>query len=110
MSGTCRVVLHPLVDRPLASVAATFRRDPRGAKGCVKEGDKGLDSGVVASSVVSNAVGAWDEVPVTRADKGVAYWWPKGWVTVAQAEQRVMLPTPCVGGRSRRSRVRATGK
>ena len=79
------MVLHPLVDRPLASVAATFRRDPRGAKGCVKEGDTGLDSGVVASSVVSNAVGAWDEVPVTRADKGVAYWWPKGWVTVAQA-------------------------
>ena len=53
-------------------MAATFSRDPRGTKGCVEEGDKGLDSGVVASSVESNAVGAWDEVPVTRADKGVA--------------------------------------
>ena len=66
------MTLHPLVDRALASVAATFSRDPRGTKGCVEEGDKGLDSGVVASSVESNAVGAWDEVPVTRADKGVA--------------------------------------
>ena len=44
-----------------------------------------MDGGVVASRVESHAVGAWDEVPVTRADKGVAYWWPKGWVTVAQA-------------------------
>ena len=53
------VTLHPhLVDRaalPLASVAAAFRRDSRGAQGCVKEGDKGLDSGVVASRVESNA-------------------------------------------------------
>jgi hypothetical protein len=29
---------------------------------------------------------------------------------VAQAVQRVMLPSPCVGGESRRSRARATGK
>ena len=51
------VTLHPhLVDRAaLASVAAAFRRDSRGAQGCVKEGDKGLDSGVVASRVESNA-------------------------------------------------------
>ena len=43
------VVLHPLVDRSLASVAATLSRDSRGAKDSVKEGYEGLDSGVVAS-------------------------------------------------------------
>ena len=61
--------MHPLIDRPLASVAATLSRDSRGAKDCVKKGNEGLDSGVVASGVESHAMGAWHEVPVTRANK-----------------------------------------
>ena len=68
------------------------------------------DMGVVASSVESNAVwGHGTKCPSCRSP-GPTRGWPKGWVTVAQAVQRVMLPTPCVGGRSRRSRARATGK
>ena len=66
------VALHPLIDRPLTSLAAAFRRDSRGTQGCVKKGDKGLDCGVVARRVESNAMGARDEVPVPRADEGVA--------------------------------------
>ena len=56
----------------MASVAATLSRDSRGAKDSVKEGNEGLDSGVVASGVESHAMRAWHEVPVTRANKGVA--------------------------------------
>ena len=46
--------------------------DSRGAKGCVKEGYEGLDSGIVAGGMESHAVRAWDEVPVARANKSVA--------------------------------------
>ena len=56
----------------MASVAATLSRDSRGAKDSVKEGNEGLDSRVVASGVESHAMRAWHEVPVTRANEGVA--------------------------------------
>ena len=103
--------LHPLVDRALTSVSATLRRDTRGAKGRVKERNEGLDSGIMARRMESHAVRAADEMPVARASESVAQGLgAKGWVTVAQAVQRVMLPSPCVGGVRRRSRARATGK
>ena len=66
------MTLHPLVDRALASVSATLRRDTRGAKGRVKERNEGLDSRIMARRMESHAVRAPDEVPVARASKGVA--------------------------------------
>ena len=39
---------------------------------CVKEGHKGLDSGVMRGGVKSRAVRAVHKVSVARADKGVA--------------------------------------
>ena len=53
-------------------MAATFRRDPRGAKGCVKEGYEGLDSGIMARGVESHSVRARDEMSVARARENVA--------------------------------------
>ena len=66
------MTLHPLIDRPLTSLAAALRRDSRGTQGCVKERDEGLDCGVVARCVESNAMGARDKVPVTRANEGIS--------------------------------------
>ena len=66
------MTLHPLVDRALASVSAALSRDTRGAKGCVKEGYEGLDSGIMARGVESHSVRAWDEMPVARARENVA--------------------------------------
>ena len=66
------ITLHPLVDRALASVSAALSRDTRGAKGCVKEGYEGLDSGIMARGVESHSVRAWDEMSVARARENVA--------------------------------------
>ena len=66
------MTLHPLVNRALASVSAALSRDTRGAKGCVKEGYEGLDSGIMARGMESHAVRAADEMPVARASESVA--------------------------------------
>jgi len=66
------VVLHPLVHGSLASVAATFSRNTRGAKYCVKEGDKGLNSGIVRSGMKPQSMGAVHKVAVAWSHKGVS--------------------------------------
>ena len=117
MSGACEMgthplesALHPLVDCALTSVSATLRRDTRGAKGRVKERNEGLDSGIMARGMESHAVRALDEMPVARASESVAQGLGNGGAGGAAVVQRVMLPSPCVGGVRRRSRARATGK
>jgi hypothetical protein len=64
--------LHPLVDRPLASLAASFRGDSRFAKDSIKKGDKGLDGGIVRGGMKSQAMGAVNKVSITRANEGVS--------------------------------------
>jgi hypothetical protein len=66
------VVLHPLIYGSLASVAATFSRNTRGAKYCVKEGDKGLNSGIVRSGMKPQPMGAVHKVAVAWSYKGVS--------------------------------------
>ena len=100
------VALHPLVDCALTSVSATLRRDTRGAKGRVKERNEGLDSGIMARGMESHAVRALDEMPVARASESVAQGLGNGGAGGAAVVQRVMLPSPCVGGVRRRSRAR----
>ena len=66
------MVLHPLVDCSLASLATTFRRDSRCTEDSVKERDKSLNGGIVGGGMKSQAMGAMNEVSVTRPDKRMA--------------------------------------
>ena len=66
------VVLHPLVHGSLASVAATFSRNTRGAKYCIKEGDEGLNSGIVSSGMELQSMGAVHKVAIARSHKGMS--------------------------------------
>jgi hypothetical protein len=53
-------------------VAATFSRNTRGAKYCVKEGDEGLNSGIVRSGMKLQSMGAVHKVAIARSHKGVS--------------------------------------
>jgi len=64
--------LHPLVDRSLASLAASFRGDSRFAQDSIEKGDQGLDGGIVRSGMESQAMGAVNKVSIARADEGVS--------------------------------------
>ena len=66
------VVLHPLVDSSLASLAASFRGNSRFAKDSIKKGNKGLHGGIVRSGMESQAMGAVNKVSIARADEGVS--------------------------------------
>jgi hypothetical protein len=67
-----RMILHPLVNSSLASLAAALGCDSRGTQDCIEKGDESLHSGVMASGMESHAVGAWHKVPVAWANKRVA--------------------------------------
>lgn len=66
------VVLHPLVNGSLASLAPTFRRDSRCTKDSVKERDKSLNGGIMGGGMKPQAMGAMNEVSVTGPDERMA--------------------------------------
>jgi hypothetical protein len=66
------VVLHPLVDGTLASLASTLSGDSGSAKDSIEERHEGLDGRVVGCGMKSQAVLALYKVTISRSDKGVS--------------------------------------